>query len=159
MASELQISGLIEESIVDGEGLRFVVFVQGCPHHCPGCHNPETHPRDGGTRMHVDAIAKQICENPLLDGVTFSGGEPFAQAAALAELGALLNPTGLDITTYSGYTHEQLQQMAQQDDGIRALLAITDVLIDGPFIQEQIDLALDFRGSTNQRIIRLHESE
>jgi anaerobic ribonucleoside-triphosphate reductase activating protein len=157
MASKLRVSGIVEESITDGEGLRFVIFVQGCIHHCPGCHNPQTHAIDGGYWVEISALTARILENPLLDGVTFSGGEPFLQAEALAALGKALKKHGLDIVTYTGYTYEALQKMKETRPDIRALLHVTDVLIDGPYIQEQKDLALAYRGSKNQRIIRLYE--
>ncbi len=156
MASEIKVCGTEPESIVDGEGIRYVIFVQGCPHHCPGCHNPESHPFDGGEARSVDVLFKEICEDPLLGGVTFSGGEPFCQPEPLAELARLVHARGLDITTYTGYRYEDLLDM--RDPGIGALLAETDVLIDGPFILEERDLTLPFRGSRNQRIMRLRHS-
>ncbi|MGI6175318.1 MAG: anaerobic ribonucleoside-triphosphate reductase activating protein [Christensenellales bacterium] len=156
MASKLRVSGIVEESITDGEGLRFVIFTQGCTHHCSGCHNPQTHAMDGGHWMEISVLAARILENPLLDGVTFSGGEPFLQAEALAVLGRTVKKHGLDIVTYTGYTYEALQKMKHIRPDIQALLHATDILIDGPYIQEQKDLALAYRGSKNQRIIRLH---
>ncbi len=157
MASELRICGTEPESIVDGEGIRYVVFVQGCPHHCPGCHNPESHPFDGGEIRTVQSLFDEICENPLLKGVTFSGGEPFCQPEPLAELARLLHARGLDVTTYTGYRYEDLLTM--QNPGVAGLLAETDVLIDGPFILEEKDLTLAFKGSRNQHIIRLRGSD
>lgn len=99
---EVRISGLIPETITDGKGLRYSVYTQGCPHKCVNCHNPQTHPFDGGELINLDNLCKQICENPLLSGVTFSGGEPFCQAKALAVLGQLLKNTRNDfnIVTY-----------------------------------------------------------
>lgn len=155
MACEVRVCGIEPESIVDGEGIRYVVFVQGCPHHCPGCHNPESHPLDGGRVVDIEVLFKEICENPLLKGLTFSGGEPFCQPEPLAELARLVHNRGLDVTTYTGYRYEELLQM--QDQGIAALLAQTDTLIDGPFILEEKDLTLAFRGSRNQRIIAMKE--
>lgn len=155
MASELRISGIIEESIVDGPGLRYVVFTQGCPHHCPGCHNPETHSFEGGRMIGLDEVMAQFDENPLLAGMTFSGGEPFAQPGALAELGRMVKERKKNVVTYSGYTIEQLQTMAKQDPDVEALLRQTDLLIDGPFILAERNLDLLFRGSANQRILDL----
>ena len=83
MSDEIRISGIVEESIVDGPGLRYVLFTQGCPHHCPGCHNPQTHDFSGGYDADLDEIVRQIAGDPLMSGVTFSGGEPFCQAEAL----------------------------------------------------------------------------
>jgi anaerobic ribonucleoside-triphosphate reductase activating protein len=151
MACEVRIRGIEPESIVDGEGIRYVVFVQGCPHHCPGCHNPESHPFDGGKVVSVDALFAEICENPLLKGVTFSGGEPFCQPEPLAELARLAHGRGLDVTTYTGYCYEELLEMSAP--GVAALLGQTDTMIDGPFILAEKDLTLAFRGSRNQRLI------
>jgi anaerobic ribonucleoside-triphosphate reductase activating protein len=153
MACELRICGTEPESIVDGEGIRYVVFVQGCPHHCPGCHNPESHPFDGGRLVSIDELFGEICQNPLLKGVTFSGGEPFCQPEPLAELAQLLHGRGLDVTTYTGYIYEDLLKMP--GSGAAALLEQTDTLIDGPFLLAEKDLTLTFRGSRNQRIIDL----
>ena len=153
MACELRICGTEPESIVDGEGIRFVVFVQGCPHGCPGCHNPASHAFDGGTVVGVDELFAEICDNPLLKGVTFSGGEPFCQSEPLSELARMVHAKGLNVTTYTGYLYEDLLHM--HDQGVAALLGQTDVLIDGPFILAEKDLTLAFRGSRNQRIIDL----
>ncbi|MCI1966076.1 MAG: anaerobic ribonucleoside-triphosphate reductase activating protein [Oscillospiraceae bacterium] len=156
MASELRVCGIEPESIVDGKGIRFVVFVQGCPHHCPGCHNPQSHPFEGGTVMKTDELFHRIRENPLLKGVTFSGGEPFCQPGPLAELADFVHGAGLDVTTYTGYLYENL--LAMPDCGVQALLQGTDVLVDGPFLQQQKDLTLRFRGSRNQRVMNLNET-
>ena len=157
MASDLRISGLVEESIVDGPGLRFVVFTQGCPHHCPGCHNPQTHDFDGGFMISVDKILAMFDEDPLLSGMTFSGGEPFCQPGPLCELAAAVKARGKHVLIYSGYTFEQLQEMAAQQPEVERLLKLCDTLVDGPFIEELKDLDLLFRGSSNQRIIELKE--
>ena len=105
---ELRIAGTANDSIVDGPGIRFTIFTQGCPHHCEGCHNPQTHDFSGGTITDTDELLNRIKSNPLLDGVTFSGGEPFCQAEALAELGTKIKALGLNIVTYTGYTFEVL---------------------------------------------------
>lgn len=154
---QLQLSGTANDSIVDGPGLRFTIFVQGCPHHCPGCHNPQTHPFDGGTQTDTDALLDMIRKNPLLDGVTFSGGEPFCQAQALAELGTHIRSLGLNIITYTGYTFEDLYAR-RNENGIGALLAVTDWLVDGPFLEAQQSYQLRFRGSANQRVLDVQES-
>ena len=152
----LQAAGIVKESIVDGPGIRYTVFVQGCPHHCPGCHNPQTHPFTGGTEMAVADIFADFRKNPLLKGITFSGGEPFCQAEALAELARLVHGTGKDVAVYTGYTYEDLLRM----DGphAAALLAETDLLIDGPFLEARRNLELRFRGSENQRLIDMAKS-
>ena len=150
----LRVAGIVEESIVDGPGYRFTIFTQGCPHDCPGCHNPQTHPIDGGTEVSARTLYDRILRNPLLRGVTFSGGEPFLQSAALADLAQKLHVNSLDVVTYTGYTLEKLKAM--KDESINALLRESDLLIDGPFQSENRDLTLPFRGSSNQRIIELH---
>lgn len=156
MSKELQIAGVVKESIVDGKGLRYAVFVQGCPHHCPECHNPQTWPFEGGTSMTPEAIFEDFQKNPLLKGITFSGGEPFCQAGPLTELARLVHGAGKDVTAYSGYTYEQL--LERRDPDVDALLSETDVLIDGPFILAQKDLELLFRGSANQRLIDMKKT-
>ena len=154
-ADTLRLCGTEPESIVDGPGFRFVVFVQGCPHHCPGCHNPETHPFAGGYLADVEEIVRQVGEDPLLSGVTFSGGEPFCQAEALAALGRRIRALGKNIVIYSGYTFEELLQMGKKDPAVLALLQLADLLVDGPYLADERDLSLPFRGSRNQRLIDL----
>lgn len=147
----LRIAGVIDESIVDGPGIRFVIFTQGCPHHCPGCHNPQTHDFAGGTTVGTASLLDQILDDPLLSGVTFSGGEPFCQAGALLPLARALREQGKHVMAYSGYTWDELLHAENPD--MRALLKQCDILVDGPFIEEQRDLTLQFRGSRNQRLI------
>ena len=151
--STLRIAGIVRQSIVDGEGLRMVLFTQGCPHSCPGCHNPETHAFDGGYDCESSVILAEFDKNPLLKGVTISGGEPFLQAEALVPLALAVKARGKDLWCYSGYTFEQLCAMAEKDSAVRELLSLLDVLVDGPYLHEQRDLTLRFRGSANQRII------
>ncbi|MBQ8401258.1 MAG: anaerobic ribonucleoside-triphosphate reductase activating protein [Clostridia bacterium] len=148
----IRLYGIVRESIVDGPGLRFVVFVQGCPHHCPGCHNPESHDPDGGFATTTVRIWENLIRNPSLRGVTFSGGEPFLWAKELAEIGRCARARGLDVMTYSGWTWEELQETAKTDDGVRDLLSVTRYLVDGRFEQDRRDLSLRFRGSSNQHI-------
>jgi len=155
--SQIRVAGIVKESVVDGPGLRFVVFAQGCKHNCPDCHNPETHPFDGGKLMKINEIIEMI-DNPLLSGVTFSGGEPFEQAAAFAELAAEVKKLGLNVLTYTGYTFEQIIFLSKENKAWMDLLRLTDILIDGPFIISKKDLSLKFRGSSNQRIIDVQKS-
>ena len=157
MVSDIRISGIVEESIVDGPGLRYTVFTQGCPHHCPGCHNPQTHDFNGGTMMDIETIFSQYSENPLLSGITFSGGEPFCQPEPLYALALKVKALGHNVMTYSGYTYEQLQDMAVTDEHVRHLLSVTDILVDGRYVQQLRDLELKYRGSSNQRIILLNK--
>ena len=155
---EIRIAGTVEDSIVDGPGLRFVVFTQGCPHHCPGCHNPETHDFAGGKVTTTDALFEQCMENPLCSGVTFSGGEPFCQAEALYELGSRFKSAGKHLMCYSGWTFEELLAKAQREESVGKLLSIADVLVDGKFDISKRSLSLQYRGSSNQRLINVQES-
>jgi len=151
----LDLSGIVSDSIVDGPGIRTTVFSQGCPHHCKGCHNPETWAFDCGTQIPVEAVLEIVQSNPLCRGVTFSGGEPFAQAAGFAELAKLLTERGYEVASYSGYTFEAL---LEGSDDQKRLLESIDILIDGPFILEQKSLEIAFRGSRNQRILDVKKS-
>jgi anaerobic ribonucleoside-triphosphate reductase activating protein len=152
---KIRLAGITEESVVDGEGIRFTVFTQGCPHRCAGCHNPQTHDFDAGSDYAVDGLFEKIKKNPLLDGITFSGGEPFAQASGCRELAKKVKDAGLNVWCYTGYTLEQLKEKAVSDADVENFLSEIDVLVDGPFIESQRDLLLPFRGSKNQRIIKL----
>ena len=154
----LRLAGVTEDSIVDGPGLRFTVFAQGCPHACPGCHNPQTHDPAGGYEENIDALLSRFKRNPLLAGVTLSGGEPFAQAAALAAFATAIQALGKTVWIYSGYTFEQILSKAPQQEGWRALLEAADVLVDGPFLLSEKTLGLRFRGSRNQRILDISAS-
>jgi len=147
--SKLRVAGVVPGSITDGPGIRFAIFVQGCAHNCPFCQNPETHDYNSGTERDTDELLGHIKKDPMLTGVTFSGGEPFDQPGPLAELGREVKALGLELAAYSGYLYEQL--LADPDK--RELLELCDVLIDGPFIMEQRNLDIRFKGSENQRII------
>ncbi|MDR3564915.1 MAG: anaerobic ribonucleoside-triphosphate reductase activating protein [Negativicutes bacterium] len=155
---EVRIAGIEKESVVDGPGLRFVIFSQGCPHLCPGCHNPHTHDPNGGRLVDIDEILTSIKQAKLIRGVTFSGGEPFIQASLFALLAEQIKPLGLDIVTYSGFLFEQLVTKASRDLGIRQLLAQIDILVDGPYRVAERDLGLAFRGSRNQRLVDVPRS-
>ena len=155
--AELRLSAPVQfDSIVDGEGLRAVIWTQGCPHDCPGCHNPQTHAFDGGTSVASESILEQLKAHFYLDGVTFSGGEPMAQAAACGELAQAVHQLGMNVWCYTGYTWEAL--MEAQDPDQRMFLEQIDVLIDGPFLLAQKSLNLRFRGSANQRLIDVKAS-
>lgn len=149
----IKLAGLVPESYVDGPGIRFTIFTQGCPHHCKGCHNPETHDFNGGRTADTDRILKKIRENPLIKGVTFSGGEPFCQAEPLADLGRRLKEMGYHIMSYSGYTFEELLEKSKENKAVAELLSCLDILVDGRFILEERSLEIKFRGSKNQRLI------
>lgn len=152
--NSIRIAGVVRESIVDGPGFRFVVFCQGCPHGCPGCHNPATHDFEGGYDCELQKIIDAVDANPLLDGVTFSGGEPFCQPEAFYNLGVELKKRNLNLLAYTGYTYEELISM--EDESINKLLSILDLLVDGRFVLEERDLTLLFRGSKNQRVIDMN---
>lgn len=147
----LRIAGTIKDSIVDGPGLRYVIFTQGCPHHCPGCHNPQTHDFAGGQDADVEKILEEIFGNPILSGVTFSGGEPFCQAEGLLPIAETLKNRGLHLMIYTGYLLEQLQKM--ENSSVKRLLELADVIVDGPFVMAERNLTLPYRGSENQRVI------
>lgn len=151
----LRLAGIVPESIVDGPGLRLALFFQGCPHRCPGCHNPETHDPAGGKEVDSVELLARIQEARGIDGVTFTGGEPFLQAAALAALAAEILPLGLDLVLYSGFTLEELLLRGRSAPPVRSLLRAGRLLIDGRYVQSQRDLTLPFRGSRNQRLLDL----
>ena len=151
---EIRIAGTVDDSIVDGPGFRFTVFTQGCRHHCPGCHNPETHDFAGGHTVTCQQLLEKMADNPLLDGLTLSGGDPFEQCGPCAFLARGARELGLTVWAYSGYTFEQIAR----DEEKLSLLRECDVLVDGPFLLAQRTLDLRFRGSRNQRLIDLPRS-
>lgn len=155
MDLQINLAGIIEESIVDGPGIRTVFFTQGCPRRCKGCHNSDTQPFGTGT----DKTVQQCCEiakrNPLVKGITLSGGEPFSQAEALAQLAQRLKIEGYEIAAYTGFTFEQLFNGTKEQ---QQLLRQCDIIIDGEFILEKRNLNLKFRGSSNQRVVDVAKS-
>jgi len=155
---KIRIAGIERESVVDGPGVRVVIFGQGCPHRCPGCHNEHTWDPEGGFLMNADEIIEEILQSKIARGVTFSGGEPFYQASAFAYIGREVKKHGLDVVTYTGYVFEELLELAESKEDFFDPLCCSDYLIDGPFILAQRDLSLAFRGSKNQRIIDVKKS-
>ena len=153
----MRIAGTVSESIVDGPGLRLTVFTQGCPHRCPGCHNPGTHDPAGGREVSVAELAAELAAelsgNPLTDGLTLSGGEPFCQAAECAALAEAVHALGGNVWVYTGWRYEALVQ--ESDPARLRLLAAADVLVDGPYVESERSLELRWRGSRNQRLIDL----
>ena len=147
---KLKIHGVIRQSTVDGVGIRYVIFCQGCPHHCKGCHNPETWNFQNGYYADTEELLEEIKKDPLLDGVTFSGGEPFLQEKPLSDLADKIHSLGLDIWCYTGFTFEQIKDSE--------LVKHIDVLVDGPYIQELRNLS-GFKGSTNQRILVIRKPD
>ncbi|OQB14887.1 MAG: Pyruvate formate-lyase 1-activating enzyme [Firmicutes bacterium ADurb.Bin193] len=150
----IRVSGIVPESIVDGPGIRYTVFTQGCHHDCPGCHNPQTHDANGGYDISIEEILKDIDKNPLLDGITLTGGEPLLQAEKLVPLAKAVKERGLSVVTYSGYTFEEIQN----NDAFLKLMKYTDILVDGRYEKDLRSLDLLFRGSSNQRIIDVQSS-
>ncbi|MDR2924119.1 MAG: anaerobic ribonucleoside-triphosphate reductase activating protein [Treponema sp.] len=160
----MRLSGITPESFVDGPGLRYVIFTQGCPHQCPHCHNPETWDNNGGKEYSVKQVVRLFKQQKKTkQGVTFSGGEPFLQADELAEAAQAARQMGWDVVTYTGYTYEELIRLINDGEsggagsaggvGVEALLYATDILIDGKYVHELRNIELKFRGSSNQRII------
>ncbi|MHB1127855.1 MAG: anaerobic ribonucleoside-triphosphate reductase activating protein [Bacillota bacterium] len=152
MTLQLRLAGLVKESVVDGPGLRTVIFAQGCRHRCTGCHNPETHPFEGGRLWALEEILEHT-SNPLVRGVTFSGGDPFEQAEGFAVLAARVKTRGMTVMTYTGYTLEYILAYWDERKGWKELLERTDILVDGKFEPDRRDLSLAYRGSANQRMI------
>ena len=152
----LQVSGFLEHSTVNGEGFRSVLFVSGCYHHCPYCQNKAMQDFEYGESITIEEAFNRIYKNrPLIDGVTFSGGEPFEQCEPLIALSQKLKANDLTIWCYSGYTYDQLKS-----DPIKAsLLKQIDVLVDGLFIETLADSNLKYRGSSNQHIYALENGE
>ncbi|MBR4260606.1 MAG: anaerobic ribonucleoside-triphosphate reductase activating protein [Clostridia bacterium] len=153
LASKLQ-----KDSIVDGEGIRAVVWTQGCPHHCPSCHNQETWDYEGGYLEDIEDLKEEI--NSLDDevGITFSGGDPFEQAEACASIAKYAHSVHLNVWAYTGYTFEQLLKKGKKDPHIMSFLRETDILVDGPFVLKLKSYEIKFRGSKNQRLIKVKES-
>lgn len=152
----ISLSGVTGDSIVDGPGLRLTIFTQGCLHHCPGCHNPQTHDPEGGSWADTEDILAAAAENPLLDGITLSGGDPFLQPVPCLALAEGAHKIGLNVWTYTGYTWEALWEENAPEK--IALLKETDVLVDGPFLLAERSLDLQFCGSRNQRLIDVKKS-
>lgn len=153
---QIRLAGIEPESIVDGPGYRFAVFVQGCPHACPGCHNPKTHDVEGGYMADTDEIISKLGKNPMIRGVTLSGGEPMLQPKPLAEIARAAKQKGLSVWCYTGFTLEFLQHEGRADR--MALLDLVDVLVDGPYVAHERSLDLLYCGSRNQRLIDMNKT-
>lgn len=153
LASDLQ-----TDSIVDGEGIRTVIWTQGCPHNCFGCHNPSTHSFDGGALVDIDLIKDELKDLEGQDGITFSGGDPMCQPKECASIASFCHELGLNVWCYTGYTFEQLLELCSTKPSIMDFLKQIDVLVDGKFVMKEKSLDAIFRGSKNQRIIDVRKS-
>ena len=158
MSKTVRLAGIAYESLVNGHGMRRVFFAQGCKHKCKGCFNPETHSFEDGEIMDMDKLIKDVLDNPILKGVTFSGGDPIEQAHSFAYMAKAFKNSNLNIWCYTGYTFEKLLEVMKVDTAISELLNNIDVLVDGRFEINNKEEGLRFRGSTNQRIINVKES-
>lgn len=153
LASELQL-----DSVVDGTGVRTVIWTQGCSHNCPGCHNPGTHDFNGGFEKDVDELKEEIRQLEGQTGVTFSGGDPFFQPEACALIAKAAHQCKMDVWCYTGFTFEELLKMSDTNKKIMQFLENIDVLVDGEFIMAKRSYNIKFRGSSNQRIIDVKAS-
>ena len=150
---KIRLAGTVNDSIVDGPGFRYTIFTQGCPHHCAGCHNPQTHDFQGGQEAETDEIVREFSKNILLSGITLSGGEPFCQAEACLELAKGARKIGMNVWAYTGYTFEELKAGFEAHPEWKNLLSEIDVLVDGRFEMQLKSLECKWRGSKNQRLI------
>lgn len=153
---QIRLAGIEPESIVDGPGYRIAVFVQGCPHNCPGCHNPETHDMNGGTVKDTEEIIALLGKSPLVRGLTLSGGEPMMQPVPLARIASAAREKGMNVWCYTGFTLEALLAEGREDR--MALLREIDVLVDGPYLSHERSLDLLYCGSKNQRLIDMKKT-
>lgn len=154
---KIRLFGMVRNSIVDGPGIRYTLFTQGCPHHCNHCHNPGSWDPTGGALYDIDWIVSEIIKDPLTSGVSLSGGEPFIQLEACNELLSQLQEKGgnkYDVYTWTGYRFEELVS----DEKYSSILDKIDVIVDGVYINEMRNLKLKWRGSENQRLIDVKES-
>ena len=151
---QIRLSGPIErDSIVNGDGLRAVLWTQGCPNHCPGCQNPETWDFEGGFLVDIEEVKDQLRAMKGQTGITFCGGEPFVQPEACKEIADFCrNELGWDVWSFSGFTYEEIEKYG---GAAWEFLKSLDALIDGRFVLAERDLSLKFRGSRNQRILHL----
>ncbi|MBU3109302.1 anaerobic ribonucleoside-triphosphate reductase activating protein [Clostridium gasigenes] len=158
MGNKIRLSGIAYESLVNGPGMRRVFFSQGCIHGCKGCFNEDTHNFSGGEDRDMDEIIKDALENPILKGITFSGGDPLERAEEFAYMAKCFRKSGLNVWSYTGYTFEYILENINKRLGWKNLLENLDVLVDGKFDETKTQEGLKYRGSTNQRIIDVKES-
>lgn len=158
MEKTIRLSGIAYESLVNGPGMRRVFFAQGCQHNCKGCFNPNTHDFYGGEEKDIDQLIEDSLANPIIRGVTFSGGDPWEQADKFAYMAKAFRENGLNIWSYTGYKYEYIIENKDMRLGWSELLNNIDVLVDGKFEEDKMEKGLKFRGSANQRIIDVKES-
>ncbi len=158
MDKQIRLAGIAPQSLVNGKGMRKVYFSQGCTHHCKNCFNPETWPFEGGQIFDMDELLDKLSKETYLDGVTFSGGDPFQQADKFAYMAKKIKEMGFNLWSYTGYKFEELLELAKTDAGVKGMLDYIDVIVDGEFVQELHVDHLKFRGSTNQRFIDVQNS-
>lgn len=158
MKDTIRLSGIAYESLVNGPGIRRVFFSQGCKHNCKGCFNPDTHDFNGGEERVIKDLIKDTLDNPMIKGVTFSGGDPFERAEEFSYMAKEFKNAGLNVWCYSGYAFERIIEISKENKGFKDLINNIDVLIDGKFIEEEKDEEIKYRGSRNQRIIDVKTS-
>lgn len=158
MKKTIRLSGIAYESLVNGPGMRRVYFSQGCKHNCLGCFNPDTHDFYGGEELHMDNLIEDALNNPMLKGITFSGGDPLERASEFAYMAKAFKKSGLNIWCYTGYTFEDVLENMKLNKGLKELIQNIDVLVDGKFDISKKDESLRFRGSSNQRVIDIKKS-
>lgn len=155
---KIRLAAILNESLVNGPGIRRVLFSQGCSHNCEGCFSPHTHSYTDGVLIDMDEIIEDIRNNPMLRGVTFSGGDPWEQADKFAYIARTVKSFGLNVWCYTGYTFEYILENLNKRKGWHDLLNSIDVLIDGKYEVSRANARIRYRGSSNQRIIDVRES-
>lgn len=158
MSKNIRLSGIAYESLVNGPGMRRVFFSQGCKHNCKGCFNPDTHSFDGGEEKNMDELIKDVLRNPMIKGVTFSGGDPFERAEEFSYMAKKFRENNINVWSYTGYMFEDIMSNLDIRNGWKELINNIDVLVDGRFEEDEKEEGLKFRGSSNQRIIDIPKS-
>ena len=158
MSKNIRLAGIAYESLVNGPGIRRVFFAQGCRHNCEGCFNPDTHDFNGGEEKNMDELIEDVLENPMIKGVTFSGGDPLEQADKFAYMAKKFKKNGLNIWSFTGYTFEYILNHMNEKKELKDFISNIDVLVDGKFVENKKEDGIRFRGSTNQRIIDVPKS-
>ncbi|OSA94415.1 UNVERIFIED_ORG: anaerobic ribonucleoside-triphosphate reductase activating protein [Clostridium botulinum] len=158
MDKKIRLSGIAYESLVNGPGIRRVFFSQGCNHNCKGCFNPDTHDFNGGEERNIDELIEDVLCNPMIKGITFSGGDPFERADEFSYMAKIFKENNKNIWCYTGYTFEYINDNLERNKGWKDLINNLDVLVDGKFEEDKKEDGLKFKGSSNQRIIDVKES-